>query len=340
MNKVSVFAFSEYGAELSLKLKSLLDYNYDVEGYYKKEYPQLNKIDKPLSEVVEDSFKQSNIIIFIGAVAIAVRLIAPYLKSKVEDPAIICIDDGGSYVIPILSGHIGQANKYALDIASLLDAIPVITTSTDIHNVFAIDVFATKNNLLISNPAMIKYISTHLLENNKVGFVCDYQKVNTPDFIDINNKDIGICISEDINKKPFKKTINLIHKKYVLGVGLRKDKDSQTFEEFILNELKENKIDIKLVSEIVSIDLKKDEKALKDFACKYRLKMQTFSSEQLNNIKGEFSSSQFVKSITGVDNVCERSLAYVVGYENILTKKKAHDGMTIAIGIRPFALMF
>ncbi|MEG0687048.1 MAG: cobalamin biosynthesis protein, partial [Erysipelotrichales bacterium] len=318
MNKVSIFAFSQYGAELSLKLKTLLDYTYEVEGYYKKEYPQLNKLDKPLSEVVEDAFKKSNIIVFVGAVAIAIRLIAPLIKSKVEDPAIICIDDSGRYVIPILSGHLGQANKHALDFADLLDATPVITTSTDIHNVFAIDVFATKNNLLITNPKMIKYISSHLLEDNKVGFICDYEEVITPDFIDMNNEDIGICISEDITKRPFKQTINLIHKKYVLGVGLRKDKDSKTFEEFILNELKENNIDIKLVSEIVSIDLKKDEQALKDFACKYRLKLQTFSSDQLNNVQGEFSSSAFVKSITGVDNVCERALAYVVGSNNII----------------------
>lgn len=83
-------------------------------------------------------------VVFIGALQIAVRLSAPFLKSKVTDPAVLVMDEKGQYCIPVLSGHIGGANEMAVEIGKQTGALPVITTATDINQRWAVDVFAKR----------------------------------------------------------------------------------------------------------------------------------------------------------------------------------------------------
>lgn len=81
-------------------------------------------------------------LIFIGACGIAVRAIAPWIMDKLHDSPVLVADEMGKYVIPLLSGHVGGANELAVRLAGALGAIPVITTATDLHDSFAVDIFA------------------------------------------------------------------------------------------------------------------------------------------------------------------------------------------------------
>ena len=89
-------------------------------------------------------FETDDAIIFVGACGIAVRSIAPYVASKKSDPAVLVIDECGKFVISLLSGHLGGANELTLEVAELLGAVPVVTTATDLHHRFAVDVFAKR----------------------------------------------------------------------------------------------------------------------------------------------------------------------------------------------------
>ena len=111
-----------------------------------------------------EQFRTRDVLIFIGAVQIAVRLIAPFIGSKTTDPAVLVLDEKGQYCIPILSGHIGGANELAERIAEMAGALPVITTATDIRGKWAIDVFARKNHLYIEDMQKAKQISAKILE--------------------------------------------------------------------------------------------------------------------------------------------------------------------------------
>lgn len=86
-------------------------------------------------------------ILFVCAAAIAVRTIAPYLKSKVTDPAVLVADESGKFLISLLSGHIGGANEWCNELAGSIGAIPVITTATDTRGMFAVDLFAAEHNM-------------------------------------------------------------------------------------------------------------------------------------------------------------------------------------------------
>ncbi|MCD7884362.1 MAG: cobalamin biosynthesis protein [Lachnospiraceae bacterium] len=112
-------------------------------------------------------------IIFVGACGIAVRSVAPFLKSKTTDPAVLVIDEAGHFVISLLSGHIGGANRLALRAAEVLGATPVITTATDVNGKFAVDVFAKDNGLRIGSMKAAKEVSAAILRGEKVGIYCE-----------------------------------------------------------------------------------------------------------------------------------------------------------------------
>ncbi len=279
----------------------------------------------PLEEFVRKGFDENSALIFVGAVGIAVRAIAPFVKDKLTDSPVIVIDDNGRYVIPILSGHAGGAGKIAVTLAELIEAVPVLTTSTDVNSAFAVDVFATENALTIQNREGIKKVSAKAIEGKPVTIsIKDYPPQQPVDVIvaDETDREYDLLLSP---------------KKYVLGIGLKKAKDSAELESFVLDVLSQKNIDISDIYALATIDIKQDEPALRSLCDKFRLPLITFEASVLDRVPGDFTPSEFVKETVGVDNVCERAaiLAAAPNGELILNKTKG-DGITIAIAKRVF----
>ena len=330
MDKIYIVSFTQKGAELSLKLQNIFP---DAKLYSKYPAENINMLEKDIKSFTADIFKESKAVIFISAIGIAVRAVAPLIVSKDKDAAVIVIDDTGKYVIPVLSGHIGGANEMALEIAEYINAEPVITTATDRNNKFAVDVWAEKNNLYIDDITMIKEVSSRLLRNEKVGFISDYEvKGIFPEgLISDVQQECGIVIADKIDIQPFPYTMQLIPKEYVLGIGARKGAEYRYLKDFVEKVLNENNIDKRKILSVASIDIKKDEKAINMLAKELNVPFITYSSDELANVQGDFTSSNFVKSVTGVDNVCERAVKCFTGSE-IIVKKLCENGFTLSIG--------
>ncbi|MBR1441165.1 MAG: cobalamin biosynthesis protein [Lachnospiraceae bacterium] len=260
-----------------------------------------------LSAFTEEAFRQDNVLVYIGAVAIAVRAIAPFVKDKTTDPAVLAIDEQGRFVVPVLSGHIGGANGYAEKIAALIGAVPVVTTATDIRGEFAVDVFAKRHGLEINDMKMAKEFSAKLLRGEEAVFTV------TP-------------------RVHSEEGLFLIPKCLVIGMGCRKGKLFEELKAFLLEVLGEHGLDQRALRVLVSIDIKKEEPGLLKLAESLGIPFVTYSAETLMAQEGEFESSELVLEKTGADNVCERAAA-AYGSEKILVKKTAKDGMTIAIGM-------
>ena len=128
--------------------------------------PPFAPITKPFQEFYGKLFQAHSALIFVGSVGIAVREIAPHVRSKATDPAVISLDELGKFVIPILSGHIGGANALAARLADALGATPVITTATDINHRFSVDTWATCHGCAISSLAAAKQVSAAVLEGD------------------------------------------------------------------------------------------------------------------------------------------------------------------------------
>ena len=330
--KIRTVSFSTQGCRTALRIKEGLQ-DEEVDCWSKTVADSLGipKIQGPTSKWTGQMFPDSDAIIFIGAIGIAVRYIAPYIKSKDTDPAIICLDELGRYCVPLLSGHIGGANRLALRIAEILGSEPVITTATDINGKFSVDVFATDNRLRIIRLVDATEASSRILHNGFIGFSCDveYDGKLPEGLTPADSGEFGICISKD-GKAPFDRTLKLVPMDITIGIGCRRDTPSDKLKAFVEETLKEYDIDPIRIFGVASIDLKKDEKAIHDIARTLKTQPVFYTAEELLEVEGEFSSSDFVKSVTAVDCVCERSAVRLGGGELIM-RKKAKDGMTLAL---------
>ena len=273
--------------------------------------------DTNLSDWVKSHFCSGNALVFIGAAGIAVRAIAPFVRDKTTDSAVLVIDEKGRFVIPILSGHIGGANELARKIALAIGAVPVITTASDVNNLTAIDEFASKNNLAINDMKLAK------------DFAAKRLSVNAGDTRQNPCFTISVYIKNDI--------LSLIPKCVVLGVGCKKGKSAGELENFVKETLEMHKIDYRSLESINSVNQKKDENAIISLANSFELPFVTFSAEELNQIPQKVSHSDFVEKTLGTDNVCERSV-FKAGASELIVSKTARDGMTLAIGIKKIDL--
>jgi cobalt-precorrin 5A hydrolase len=284
---------------------------------------ELAMVSIPIADWTASVFLPGNALIFIGAMGIAVRAISGLPKDKLNDCCVIVIDDNGQFVIPVLSGHAGGANKLAMIMAEILDAVPVITTSTDINDSFSVDTFATENRLTIANRQGIKKVSAKALEDKKI-------TLSIKDFPPGERVDVVVADDTDAEY-----SLLLKPKKYTVGLGMKKGKDSAQVEAYFLETLNDCGIETGDVYALCTIDIKEDEDAIKNLRDKYRIPVMSFDKEILNKVSGEFDGSDFVLQTTGVDNVCERAAAACAGAgAEFVLKKKAREGMTIAIAKR------
>ena len=353
MKKIFLISFTDKGQALAEKLACGLN--------QKEMEAQAFRCGNPLSlsAFASQGFRKADALIFVGAMGIAVRAIAPHVVSKVKDPAVVVIDEKGNNAISVLSGHLGGGNELTQLVAEIAGANHVITTATDVQGVFAIDLWTKKNNCKILRSDRIKVISAALLSGEKVDFLSDYEiSGQVPKNVELRvlrgqkedkvesaqgeasfDERPNVLVSIDKTKieQANEKCLVAVPQIAYLGVGCRKGTTEHAIEECFEEFMRKSGISADAICLVCSIDLKKDEEGLISFCKKHELEFKTFSAEELSAVEGEFSGSDFVQKITGVDNVCERSA--VCGSGGIIANRKmAKNGVTMAIAIAPLNL--
>ena len=327
-----IIAFSERGYALGARLVSFFEHSSDTAELARCVHGGLEKWTK-------DHFGQ-DALIFIGSCGIAVRAVAPFLKSKTSDPAVLVIDELASYAVSLLSGHIGGANDLTARLAHFLGAIPVVTTATDVHGVFAVDAWAAKHGLRIANPERIKGISARLLAGETIQIKCVFPVAGQlPEGITLCEKDGDVLITHRTCGR--EEALGLIPPILTLGVGCKKDVTAGTIERVFELTLRKASCHPFAIARVCSIDLKAQEPGILEFCRKHALPYKTFSAQKLMAVPGTYTASAFVKQVTGVDNVCERSAVLGSGEGGrLLTGKNAGSGVSMALAIAPFAVCF
>lgn len=297
--------------------------------------------EESLSQWTGRMFAEKRAVIFVSATGIAVRAIAPWIRDKMTDPPVVTVDEGAQFVIPLLSGHVGGANELARHIADWLEAVPVITTATDVNGKFAVDLFASAYHMTITDRKEAKNISAAVLEGKQIGVFSDLPIKKLPDgFVMDRWCEENICITVKDPSFPEKKAsyLRLVPRAVVLGVGCRRGTDPEFMKEKVFAFLKEHGIDPTAVKAIASVDVKQDESAVLDLKqlfdgeCLHQPCEQRFyTPEQLIQVPGDFKESAFVKKQIGVGNVCERSACAAGG--KLLVEKQAGDGITLAAAL-------
>lgn len=298
--------------------------------------------------------EKASAIIFIGSTGIAVRAIAPFIRHKSEDPAVLVIDEAGHFVISLLSGHLGGANELTRYISKLISAEPVITTASDVEGAFSADVFAKENGFILSDFGKAKEAQAKVLRGEKLRIYSDISMENL-----LKRPGIGeaeMVSSKEIDKadivisyrtkylqyeepviRPFDAIgLRLTAKRVYVGIGARKGVSEEEVMKAYDNCLKSSGIDPSAVAALVSIDIKKSEQGILTFSYKREIPFITYTAEELCSIDGDFAASAFVQSVTGVSNVCERAAAYAAsrnGHEKVLVHKQIYGNVTLAVAV-------
>ncbi len=336
---VAIFAYSRQGCKTAQRIFSFFAEDH-VRAFTVERLllPGFQVIGKPEKDFYGNCFTWADAMIFVGACGIAVRQIAPHIRDKRTDPATVVIDELAGFVIPLLAGHIGGANDLARRLAAYLGAIATITTATDINRRFSVDTWATKHGFIIDRMDLAKTVSATILERD-VAFCCDFSVATAyPNgLVCQNSGDVGIYIGY-YKKKPFQQTLRIIPPILHLGIGCRRGVSAAAIAYAVEQTLERHAIDIRGVKQVASIQLKADEQGLLEYCRQNGLPLAFYSKEQLLQIQGDFSSSPFVHSITGVDTVCER--AAMVGAADLIVAKTAIQGVTIAIAAENLEVYF
>lgn len=363
MTKLSVISFTKNGLELSRKIlccQSRIPMIHDVLLYTKwsgflqenNEYAMVQYCSDTIGAWAGAKMRENHALLFIGACGIAVRAIAPYVADKLCDSPVLVMDELGVHVIPVLSGHVGGANELAVCLGDILEAHPVITTATDINQRFAVDLFAKKNGLSIMNREGIARISSAVLNGKTItismetGHLKDVEK-NGAWMLKNGMRRVPYPPEEEpdilITSEPEYCAAKLLLKPriYALGMGCRAGKKFPEMAGLVSKTLEGQGIALKEVFVLASIDRKKEEACFLEWSRKNRIPFQTFSTEALQSVPGDFQDSGFVEAQVGVGNVCERAAMIACGKRGeLVLSKHSENGMTIAIAKRDWSVSF
>ena len=334
--KIAIISVSDKGRTLALKLKDKLDddstvircdlYHKNVKNYF----PVL--------------FYEYDAIIAIMASGILIRSIAPLVESKVTDPAVLNIDDNGNFVISTLSGHLGGANELAHKISGLIDATPVITTSTDVNKKLGIDVLAKDLYLTIDNTEEILYFNKAILEGHELSFTINPNKNFDYLFEYLNNNTLEIDLSiyysskisvDEVHVEVDEHKIILKEKKIVVGIGCRRGKECEKIYDGLKKSLDDLNILPSRVNMLTSAEIKKDEKGILELSDKLEIPVEFVKIDKLKLFESrDVTKSDFVYSKFGIYGVCEPSALIMAGFDSkLIYKKTSYDGITISIAV-------
>lgn len=343
---IMVFAVTGGGLALAHKLQGRLD---GVEAV-----PPHELKAGGLKAKAKKAFKASKALVFISACGIAVRTIAPLLKGKHLDPAVIVIDERGRFVISLVSGHLGGANRLTEKMAEILGAVPVITTATDLYGLPCAEDIAQKFECAIENTGLIKLVNSAILAGSKV-FVIDENPLRRKavkkefkgaafrfraGFPEKHDRDSSfVLISSSLNpipKKLSERTLVLRPKEIAVGVGCRRGVSKKEIACSIRGALEDAGLSPLSIKGLASIDIKNNEKGLISCGREFGVELRFYGKGDLEKVRFPSAVSGKVLEVTGVGCVCEPAALLLSGAKKLCLKKVKTEKVTIAAALAPF----
>ncbi len=345
MEKISILAITKNGVSIGENLKNLFpDWNVFAPSKLSNQNNEIIWYSEPTSEKIVELFKNNNALICIFSLGAVIRLIAPYLKDKKTDPAVIVIDDKTNFVISVLSGHIGGANKLTEEIAGKLGALSVITTAADVNKTISVDLVGREFDWKIEDDSTVTKISAHMVNEEPIGIFQEageknwYKKLpknvliydNFDELKKSNSKAHLIISDKTIDKEISKESVIYRPPSLVIGIGLHWDTTKETIREGIEHCLEKFKLSPKSIAKLVSIKKPQDVQGLIDLGEEMKIDVEYVNREDLAEISAP-NPSETVKAFEGTASVSEAAAIKVSGGELIVEKQKFPPNLTIAI---------
>lgn len=352
---IAVLAFTRQGVKTAVKVRDVLSkMKLKCTIFAPKKYIQeeVSPLDKKLREFVREVFDKVDAIVAIMATGIIVRTIAPCLKNKMSDPAIVGVDDSGKFVISLLSGHYGGANELTKLIADGIGALPVVTTASDVMGKKSVEELAKILHCDIKNPESLTAVNSAIVNGERLVMVFTGDvKALMNKILDfeikmaesaeraieiVNDFDGGIIITkEEIPQNKLKKpAIIMKPRKMTIGIGARKDVSENDVIEAVNLALMQVNIPLERVDCLATIEVKRESLSMINAAKRLGLQFEFIGIDDLRSFKhGDLSlDSKVVEQKIGVGGVCERVALMVAGEKTkLILKKTKVKGVTVAI---------
>jgi cobalt-precorrin 5A hydrolase len=295
-----------------------------------------------LAKVFGEAFAHKENLVCIMATGIVVRHLAPFLRGKDRDPAVVVLDEGGRFAISLLSGHLGGANDLARQVAAALGGTPVITTATDVRDLPSLDVLAQKAGLIVENPSAVREVSMALLSGRQVRLVdpeacltphlsgyetCFQLEPHLPDELaSIPPPAVYVGIQE---RKWPSGWLRLRPPCLVAGVGCHHGTSAREVVEFIQKVFRQAGLSLKSLKALATISRRKDAPGLREAARQLKVELRWFTAEELAPLPVPHPSPQAARHL-GVASVSEAAALRATRGELLVPKKKSVN-VTVAV---------
>lgn len=314
MSRTCLVAISRRGASLARSLAAALpgDKTLCLERRLLNQGNEAEAFDLPLRPIIHRIFSQYQALVLFMPVGAAVRLLAPCLRDKHHDPAVVCVDDAGRFVVSLLSGHLGGADRLAEEVAGILGATPVITSASYVTGTLAVDLLGQEFGWqLEAAPLAITRASAAVVNGAPVGI---YQEAGEPgwwlqdsplpenitvysslDALAASSCSVALIITDWLSptsregvgyEESLEHKIAVFYRprSLVVGMGCRRGVSAEELEGLLVDTFQKSNLSLDSLSCLATADLKKDEAGILALAEKYGVPVQCYSSEELNSI--------------------------------------------------------
>lgn len=347
--RCAIFTATQNGIELAVKLKENLTDTVEIfvkEG--RSTSIKARRYEK-LSIAVKEAFFIYDALIFFMATGIVVRMIAPFLQNKLKDPAVIVVDEQGKYAISLLSGHVGGANSLTVQIAEILNSVPVITTATDVNKKPAPDLLSVTLGLYPYPKPQIQVINSALVEGKTIAYFIrkdmkrgefyrnrlaehgifshwgDKESVKEQKGLSVYITDENLPLQQNI--------LYLRPQRLIAGVGCRRGTSKNIILDALNSACSAIEQDIFAISMLASTIVKSDEVGLLEVADELKIPIKFFSNEELQEKidKYHLEESSFVKKQIGVGNVSAAAAMCPLENGRFALEKTKYEKVTVAL---------
>jgi cobalt-precorrin 5A hydrolase len=317
----------------------------------------------PMGPLLADTFTAYDCHVFVISVGAVVRMIAPLLKDKKSDPAVVCVDDAARFAICVLSGHVGRGNAFTDRVAGALAAQSVVTTASDVTGTLTVDILGRDLGWTLDDADRnVTRACAAVVNQERVLFVQEtgepgwwpLDKALPPgvayatslDGVDPRAWEVLLIASDRelgrTHAEHWKNAVVYRPRSLVVGVGCDRGAPAAMVERGVAAALAEHGLSDRCVKAIATLDKKADEVALRALCEKRRWPMVTFTAEQLDAAQGIENPSEKVKQFVGTRGVAEPAALLAAGAERLLVPKRAYTepgagrSMTVAVARVPF----
>jgi cobalt-precorrin 5A hydrolase len=347
VTKMAIVAITKHGIEIARRIKQKMpEAKIYVPAKHNDGSDDIIWFTEQSTELIGKLFTNYDSLICIFSLGAVIRMLAPHLRDKKSDPAVLVIDDRANYVISALSGHLGGANALTRLVASFLNAKPVITTAADVNDTIAVDLVGRGFGWTIDNFENVTRISAFMVNEEKIAIYQDagernwwqgplpgnVTQVNSIEKIKSQEYKAALIISDRLlsDEEVINKAVIYRPKTLVVGIGLHWDTSKETIESGIKNVLEKNGLSFQSIRNIASINRKAKVKGLDEFTNQYNLPSEIFEKDDLASVEVP-NPSLTVQRFEGTPSVSEAASLLSSKGNLIIPKQKFPPSLTIAV---------